>query len=225
MKEMFTTTQTTFSSSILILFYFILILFLAYFTYFCCEHVFKEAFVPINVYELPDNIKDPVEQYDLFGTLVGNVNESEFAISYSLQTLIEDITKLLNSTGIGTFRIISVDNVQYFTMTGVTIQNLETLSTEKFARLDILPNPDDPTKIHKLLLTPNRLIPTSDDAHNIVPYDENKDSVFRIKNSLHLFAPYRTSDNDVNPITPLEAKGLIESSPTTTTSLPTNKKI
>lgn len=156
----------------------------------------RESFVPYNSFEaLPETISAPLwkDIHDKFGTLVQTLNNGTYSASYELSNLIETFLKMLNDAGYGKYIILSVGESRQFTLVDVLVQDIETLAITKFIRVDFSVDSINPFKIQKVIITPDTEFVSS---QSVQPQDSNRD-FFRIKNPLHLFSPYKTTDNDM----------------------------
>lgn len=153
-------------------------------------------FVPSNVFETPKNLndKDFKQVADKFGTLIQIVNGTAFNVSYQLDNILNAFITILNNAGVGKFIVVSVGENQQFTLLNVLIQDVNTLAITRFKRVDFIVESLNPFKIHKVIITPDQQFISS---QNVVPTDKLKQELFRIQNPLHLFYPYRTSDNEM----------------------------
>jgi hypothetical protein len=167
----------------------LLFLVFAYFIYHAISTlgVHHAGFVPYNSFEVPDTIdpKTGMDLYSKFGTIVDTVNSSTFSISYQLKNVIDSFANVLNGLGLGKFRIISVRDSKPFTLESVLIQDELTNKMHLFKRVDFIVDSLDPFKISQIIITP--------EPQGVDPLAPD---VFRINNPLHLFYPYKTSDND-----------------------------
>ena len=154
------------------------------------------TFVPSNAFEVPTNLKQKDWQVlnEKFGQLMQAVNTTTFNVSYQLDSIIDAFLTIINSVGAGKFTILSVGESQQFTLKNVLIQDIESLAVVRFKRVDFIVESMNPFKIQKVIITPDQQYTSS---QNVVPTDPQKPNFFRIQNPLHLFSPYRTSDNEM----------------------------
>jgi hypothetical protein len=132
---------------------------------------------------------------DKFGTLVNLVNTTTFSVAYQLDNMIDALSTILNNVGVGKFDILSVGTSTPLTLSDVVIQDVNTLAVTRFKRVDFIVESLNPFIIQKLIITPDKQFIAS---QNVIARDPNAPAIFRIQNALHLFNPYRTSDDDMN---------------------------
>ena len=185
----------------------VLILVFAYFIYTAfVENKIVDSFVAFNEFEsiLPNQkVTDWNTIYSKFGTLVSKINNTEYSMSYQLDDILDTLTKILNSTGLGNFVIVSVGETKPFTLYNVTIQDTATLDITTFSRIDFITDSINPFKIQKIIVSPKSL-----DTSTLQSQDSLQPGFFQIQNPLHLFYPYKTSDDNM----------MITPAPTTTTT-------
>lgn len=182
----------------------ILILIVAYLIYYIVVESQNQDqvdfFVPSNSYEAPDESmlsqNDWKTLNEKFGRMISIVNKTTYSMAYQLDDMINAFGTVINNLGMGKFSIISVEKSLQFSLINVVVQDLETLAITKFARVDFIVESMNPFKIHKIMITADAEFKSS---QNVLPQDNLKpDSLFRIKNPLHLFYPYSTSDDEMN---------------------------
>lgn len=156
----------------------------------------SESFVPSNSFEAPGNISTQQWQKlnDKFAQLIQIVNTTNYSVSYQLDNMVSVFTAILNSTGLGRFTVISVGESKPFSLFNVIIQDIETLAMVKFSRVDLIPGSMQPYIIEKIIITPD---PSFLSSERVVPQDKLREQLFQIDNPLHLFYPYKTSDNEM----------------------------
>lgn len=171
-----------------------------FFAYLLYQMIMNEGridmFVPSNSFEVPQTIKAKDWQVlnDKFGTLVQLVNTTTFDVAYKLDDMVDALNIVLNNSGVGKFNILSVGESQQFTLLNVVVQDVATLAVTKFKRVDFIVESQNPYKIQKVIITPEKEFLSS---QNVVPTDKMKPDMFRYMNPLHLPYPYRSSDNEM----------------------------
>jgi hypothetical protein len=152
--------------------------------------------VASNSYNAP-KVDGPLEKnWDIinkqFGVLVKRINSTNYQVSYQMENIIDAFEKILNKYG--KYKILSVEESKTFTLNGVIIQDVGSFFVKRFKRVDFIIDSIDPFLIKNVIIdTDNEFI----SSEFVNPRDElRNDSMFRIKNNLHLFAPYNTSDNE-----------------------------
>lgn len=164
----------------------------------------KETFVPENMYEiLPESIPPSAwkEVNNKFGTLIQAVNGTAFNSSFELDNTLGVFLEMLNNLGKGKYVILSVGENTQFTFKDVIVQDIETLSVTKFTRVDLVVDSMNPFKFKKVIITPDKYFNSTQNVQGKT--DELSNEFFEIKNPLHLFYPYETTDNDM-AITPYD---------------------
>jgi hypothetical protein len=175
----------------------ILLLALAYLIYTTMmERKSLSQFVPYNSFEAPTEMKPKEWQQlnDKFGTLVQLVNTTTFSVAYQLDNMVAALSTVLNNMGIGKFDILSVGSSTPLSLTDVVVQDVNTLAITRFARVDFVVESLNPFVIQKVVISPDKQFTSS---QNIVARDILVPNMFRIKNDMHLFSPYKTSDDDM----------------------------
>ncbi len=160
-----------------------------------CSACGISTFVPFNATEAPDvlNPNQWKSVNDRFGTLLQSVNSSTFALSYRMHDMLSALSSVLEAVAPGKYTIISVGDQQYFALRDVLIQEVETLAMVKFASVDFVLQSMNPFLIQKVVLTLDKRYSNSQD---VKPMGESiGHEPFRLRNPLHLFYPYNTSDN------------------------------
>lgn len=153
-------------------------------------------FVPYNSFEIPTSLspKDWQKLNDKYGTLVQIVNTTTFNVAYQLDNMLATFSTVLNNVGVGRFDILSVGTSTPLSLLDVVVQDIDTLAVTRFKRVDFIVESMNPFVIQKVLITPDDQFISS---QNITPLDPENPNMFRLKNNLHLFYPYRTSDDDM----------------------------
>jgi len=151
------------------------------------------AFEPVNPEMIPPQGFDSF--YEKFGTLLQTVNGTSYAVAYHQEDLINTLKDIINSVGIGKFRILSVGDMMPFTLTNVLIQDEKNLAYVKFSRVDFIVSSVKPFVIQKVILLPDETFNASQESFPAALMD--KKNLFALDNPLHLFYPYKTSDNDM----------------------------
>ena len=153
-------------------------------------------FVPYNSFEAPTTLKPEEWQHlnDKFGTLVQLVNTTAFSVTYQLNNMTAALSTILNNMGLGRFDVLSVGDSTPLTLTNVVVQDANTLAVMRFKRVDFIVDSMNPFIIHRMVLTPDEQYISS---QKVLPQDKLSPSMFRIDNQLHLFSPYKTSDDDM----------------------------
>lgn len=174
--------------------------FVAYVLYtFAVQNEKVDNFVPFNAFEVPQYLKPQEWQMlnDKFGNLVQLTNTTNFSVATqtgSIEELIKALDRIINSIGTGRFNILSIGSSLPLTLTDVVVQDVDTLAVTKFSRVDFVVESTNPYIIHKVIVTPD---PQFVSSQKVVPQDALSPKMFRIKNPLHLFYPYATSDDDM----------------------------
>jgi hypothetical protein len=151
-------------------------------------------FVPYNAFEVPKKMDQVTWQKlnDKFGQLVQLINTTPFQVAYQLDNITDALTNIINNMGIGKFTILSIGNTDQFTLFDVVIQDIETMAVTRFSRVDFLVESMNPFQIRQVLITPDKQWLSSE---RVIPNDLLRPDYYRIKNQLHLFSPYATSDD------------------------------
>jgi hypothetical protein len=111
-----------------------------------------------------------------------------------MSNTIDTFLDMLNSSNVGKFVILSVGENTQFTFKDVLVQDVETLAVVKFSRVDLVVDPMNPFEFKKVIITPDKQFVSS---QNVQGSEEKNNAFFEIKNPLHLFYPYETTDNDM----------------------------
>ncbi len=154
-------------------------------------------FVPFNATEAPDPLlpNQWKSVNDRFGTLLQSVNTTSFALSYRMHDMLSALASVLESVAPAKYTVLSVGQQDYFALHDVLIQEVDTLAMAKLARVDFVLQSMNPFLIQKVVFT---LDPTYSNSQDIKPVDEmSQHQPFQIRNPLHLFYPYNTSDNSM----------------------------
>ena len=153
-------------------------------------------FVPYNSFEVPKNLTDKEWQTlnDKFGNLIQIVNTTEFSVAFRMDDMISAFVTILNNVGVGKFIVLSVGSSTALSLTDVVVQDVNTLAVTRFKRVDFIVEAVNPFIINKVIITPDKQFVAS---QNVLPKDNLQPQMFRIQNELHLFYPYRTSDDDM----------------------------
>lgn len=183
-------------------FFLVLIIYIIYYLFFSAgSNVIRiDRFVPYNTYEAvsPDNKNLSQSDWQTlnnkFGRLVQLVNSTTFDTSYQTDNLIDILTTVLNSSGAGKYVILSVGDSKQFTLLNTLIQDVSTLAIVRFKQVDFIVEGVKPLKVNKVIITPDKEFKSS---QKVLPVDKLKPDFFQIQNPLHLFAPYKTSDDDM----------------------------
>lgn len=179
-------------------YYLLLILVLVIVVYYCAEiRQGLEHFVAYNDSEPPKGLSaaDWAGIHDNFGTLIQAVNRTPHAFAYNVEDLREVLAYAINATKLGTYVILSIGNVYNYSMSNVLIQDVVTQAITKFNRVDFIVDTLLPRKVRKIIITPET---TFRSTRNVEKDDPLVDAqYFKLKNQLHLFYPYNTSDNDM----------------------------
>jgi hypothetical protein len=155
-----------------------------------------EDFVPYNSFEIPKSLQPKEWQtlHDKFGTLIQLINATEFSVAFQMNDMITAFKAILNSMGTGKYELLSVEDSTPLSLTNVMIQDVETLAVMKFSRVDFIVETTNPFVINKVIVTPDQEFNSS---QKILPKEPLSPQKFRIRNPLHLFHPYYTSDEDM----------------------------
>jgi len=167
-----------------------------YYYFYIKKSTSIDNFVPSNTHDVPD-LQDWNKTYKNFGTLVEKMNNTHYQISYDMENILSAFVQILNSDAekFGKFTILSVGDTKPFTLFNVLVQNVETLLVIKFTRVDFILDSMNPYIIKNVAVTLDDKFRSS---QFITGAQELQNStMFRIKNPLHLFAPYDTSDNEM----------------------------
>jgi hypothetical protein len=153
-----------------------------------------EKFVPFNSFFIPDKDDLSFSKTQLkFKDLTSLVNTGVYSIPYDLTgDLVPILESILNSFNLGKFHVISVETKKAFVLFSVVVQDIETFALTSFSRVDFQVDSLNPFLLKKVYITPNDTPQFTQFVTPLTPLD----SQFRIKNQLHLFAPYDTSDNE-----------------------------
>ena len=153
-------------------------------------------FVPSNAFEVPRKMDEETWQKlnDKFGQLVQLINTTPFEMAYNLEDMIGAFVLILNNMGVGKFNVLSVGKSDQFTLLDVVVQDVDTMAVTRFSRVDFVVESMNPFKLRQVLITPDKQWVSS---QNVTPTDFLRPDHFRIKNPLHLFNPYETSDDDM----------------------------
>lgn len=131
-----------------------------------------------------------------FEKLVNVINQTTFDLPLKmggdLGELFSKIITLDLVSSVGHFYVVNIGQVQSFSIFDVLLQDVATLSFANFTRVDFIVDSIDPNIIKNVLITPD----TTFSSSSFVVPGVATESVFQIKNPLHLFAPYSTSDNE-----------------------------
>jgi len=175
----------------------LLVLLFAYLIYTVAldRHSISE-FVPSNSFEVPTTLspQDWQKLNDKFGTLIQIVNTTTFSVSYQLDNMLAALVTILNNVGVGKFEVLSVGFSTPLTLEDVVIQDVNTLAVTRFKRVDFIVESLNPFIIQRVVITPDKQFIAS---QNVIPNEPLKPEFFRINNPLHLFNPYKTSDDDM----------------------------
>jgi hypothetical protein len=106
---------------------------------------------------------------------------------------LEAFTTAINSLGLGVFTVLSVGETQQFTLLDVLVQDVKTMAVMYFKRVDFILESMNPFIVHKIIISPDERFFLS----HVTPTDTLSPSLFRLQNPLHLFYPYRTSENEM----------------------------
>lgn len=153
-------------------------------------------FVPHNSFEVPTTLepKEWQKLNDKFGTLVQVINTTTFAVAYQLDNMIAALSTILNNVGVGKFDILSVGTSSPLTLNDVVVQDVNTLAVTRFKRIDFIVESLNPFIIQKVVITPDKQFLSS---QNVLPSEPMAPKLFRINNPLHLFHPFKTSDDEM----------------------------
>jgi len=153
-------------------------------------------FVPYNSFEVPKNMdpKDWQKLNDKFGNLIQLVNTTTFSVAYQLDNMVAAFKTVINNIGVGSFEILSVGETTPLSITNVVIQDVSTLAVTRLKRVDFVVESMNPFVISKVIITPDTQYIAS---QNVTPKDPLVPNLFRTKNALHLFYPYKSSDDDM----------------------------
>ena len=172
-----------------------LLAYLVWLLYFQWQHCKQEHFVPIDVYEAPEDLsgKQWAAIYDKFGQLMQMTNAGNYAypIKWASQNLRDILLHAINAVGVGKFVILSIGDERPFTLFDVIIQDSATLTVSRFSRVDFIISNANPYIVHRIIMT------AAPANRAITPQDTNSPLVFGIYNSLHLFSPYRTTADEM----------------------------
>ena len=162
-------------------------------------------FVPFNATQAPDTLR-PNQWKSIrerFGSLIQTVNGRTFAISYQIEDMLSALRAVLNAVAPGKYAILSVGEHQHFALRDVLIQEVETLAMIRFSSIDFVLESMNPFIIQKVVLT---LDSSFDNTQDVQPVQSGRDQeFFTLRNPLHLFYPYNTSDNTM-VITPTDVQ-------------------
>jgi len=152
----------------------------------------KEPFVAANDYEAPDATDGTWTAISArFGRLVQSINASSYAQVAEPNKLVEAFQSMINTTEGTTFRILSVGRIDHITLYDVVIQDTATQQTTRFPRVDFVLSSMNPITIQKIIVTP------SADARVVCGVsDLSPAQPLELRNQLHLFSPFRTSQDD-----------------------------
>ena len=149
-----------------------------------------EEFVPFNVFEAPS--PDVVMENDRIVDLIQIINGNPFAIAHDLTQQINTFENVLNNSGLGRFTIISVQTSTQFSLINIMIKDENQQTVFTIPRVDfIVSTINGDQVISKILVSDPRL------EHPKARDSLSQENMFRIKNPLHLFYPFATSDNDM----------------------------
>src|SRR5215210_2371451 len=102
----------------------------------------REMFVPFNSFEVPIIDKKDAANWDVindrFGTLLQTINGQKYAIAYHLDDMIQTFTNVLNASGLGKFKVISIGSTQPFTLTDVVVLDQTMQQPIHFYRVDFI---------------------------------------------------------------------------------------
>jgi hypothetical protein len=142
--------------------------------------------------------KDLNEIKNQFNTLIKTINDTHYQASYEMENIVNAFEKILNQdigNGKGSYKILSIDDSKSFTLYGVVVQEIESFFVSRFERVDFIVDSMNPFLIKNVIIELDQDFVSS---QFVLPQDDLRDeSMFRIKNKLHLFAPYKTSDNEM----------------------------
>lgn len=150
-----------------------------------------ETFVPYNSTE-PSFLSADV------GQLVAAVNGTDYAISYHMEDLKGALETMINTAvkGMGEFKVMTIGETQPFTLTDVLLRDSGG-SHVRLKRVDFVVSSVRPFVIQKAILVPDTAYSTEKAASEGLVGVPPHDNRFLIKNPLHLFYPYETSDNEM----------------------------
>jgi hypothetical protein len=153
-------------------------------------------FVPSNAFEVPRNVDPATWQKlnDKFGQLIQLVNTTPFQVAHRELDFVGAFGNIINNLGIGKFTVLSVGYNQQFTLRDVVVQDVDTMAVTRFSRVDFIVESTYPFVIRQVIITPDKQWINS---QKVLPKDNLKPNFFRLKNPLHLFYPYATSDDDM----------------------------
>ena len=156
----------------------------------------REHFVAYNSFETPTITEKDAQNWDTlndrFGTLLQMINGQTYAMSYQMDNLIQTFSDMLNASGLGKFKVLSIGSSKPFTLLDVVVLDVTTRQPIHFDRVDFITNSLNPFLIQKVITSPSMLNTAPKAIDELRP-----DSVFRIKNELGLFYPYPTSFNEM----------------------------
>lgn len=157
----------------------------------------NEPFVPYNSFEAPPNTDSNAWNAinTRYGQIVQIVNSQKYAMTYNMEQLLNTLEDVLNSSGIGKFKVVSVGKTTPFTLVDVIVTDGLSNQPITFDRVDFMVNSMNPFIIERVLLTPSESMLQQlqvQGQDNLSP-----DTTFRIKNPLGLFYPYATSFNEM----------------------------
>lgn len=173
------------------------ILTIMYFSFSVTAKTQPENFVPFNSFNVDlgsstqESPRSWSDTQDTFVKLIKAVNNTEYHEPYFGVTAVTTFENILNKVNLGKYKVLSVGHNTPYILYDVLIQNIGTFSIKKFSLVKLTANKreitsveisEDPLFISSLFVRPTDQL--------------QPDSQFRIKNSLNLFAPFDTSDNE-----------------------------
>jgi hypothetical protein len=175
-----------------------------YYTTTCTTTNINESFdiVASNTYNVAKidgkSEKDLIEIKNQFDTLIKTINGTHYQVSYEMENIVKSFETILNNSSDkknGSYKILSIDDSKSFTLYGVVLQEIESFFVTRFERVDFIVDSMNPFLIKNVIIELDKNFVSSE---FVLPQDDLRDeSMFRIKNQLHLFAPYETSDNEM----------------------------
>ena len=182
----------------------VLILIIITLLYILSKPTIENLVAPYNVFTAPAN--QPLDEDQItsinnrFATLVALINNTSLSIVYktvvsSAQDMVDIFTIVLNTLAPSKYTIVSVDGSGQLTLTGVTIQDTISKQTLKFSNVSFIVNTSNGTIVERVVVTPSAAL---SEAAIVRARDQlSPDTFFRIKNPLHLFYPFATSDDEM----------------------------
>lgn len=163
------------------------------------EYFIRETFVVAhNTHSVPRTEssaqKTFQESRQQFGRLVQLVNSTNYKVTYNMENILGAFEAVLNKQDISKYHILSIGDTKPFTLYDVIIQDVQSLATIRFKRVDFMVDSLNPFVIKNVII---HVDPDYTTTQNLMATQElQPDTQFRIKNPLNLFAPYDTTDNE-----------------------------